>query len=514
MNSVTSTSVLIGATLGGVFLWYWFKSSIPYPPGPRGNLLFGSALELRKSTAFWLNFAEWSKEYGPIMTVRMAFRKLFVIDDPSIVTYLFEKKGAQYSDRYVNQVAKLGEWDRDIIFIEYGPTLKHYRTLLQRALNNRVALDYLPIQEHEVKRLIRRLYETPENFLNHVHLMAGSVAIRMVYGYKVDSAQDPLVQSAEKVMSIFSDIMTPGRWMVEVFPFLRFLPTWFPGIAFHQMVASSRPVLHAYAQNTFDFVKSELAKGTAEPSFTSKLLHPESGDEVTNEEELHIKSVSSSLYGAASDTTVSAVKSFFLAMTLYPDVQAKAQLEINTYLERNQSVSGRFVTIADREKLPYTSALVRELLRWHPVVNLTAHRSCGKDDNNVIIGEKVYRIPAYSIVIVNIWSILHNPTVYPEPKRFIPERHMVENPPPLPELYAFGFGRRMCPGTHVAQQSMWLSISNILANFTINKAKDENGVEIIPEERYTNEVISHPAPFKCSIVPREGCGKWLSDIGV
>ncbi|ELU37292.1 cytochrome P450 domain-containing protein [Rhizoctonia solani AG-1 IA] len=203
MDSFTLASVLVG--VGWFLLWLRSKSSIPYPPGPSGNLLFGSALELRKSKAFWLNFAQWSKEYGPIMTIRMAYRSLFVVDDPNVAVSLFEKKASQYSDRYVSELAKLGEWDHDIIFIEYGPTLKHYRTLLQKALNNRVALDYLPLQEHEVKRLLRRLYETPEQFMEHVHLMAGSVAIRMVYGYKVDSAQDPLVQSAEKVMSIFSD---------------------------------------------------------------------------------------------------------------------------------------------------------------------------------------------------------------------------------------------------------------------------------------------------------------------
>ncbi|KAF8671716.1 cytochrome P450 [Rhizoctonia solani] len=513
MDSFTLASVLVG--VGWFLLWLRSKSSIPYPPGPSGNLLFGSALELRKSKAFWLNFAQWSKEYGPIMTIRMAYRSLFVVDDPNVAVSLFEKKASQYSDRYVSELAKLGEWDHDIIFIEYGPTLKHYRTLLQKALNNRVALDYLPLQEHEVKRLLRRLYETPEQFMEHVHLMAGSVAIRMVYGYKVDSAQDPLVQSAEKVMSIFSDIMTPGRWMIEVFPFLRYLPTWFPGTAFHQMVASSRPVLHSFAENTFTFVKSESLKGTAEPSFTSKLLESDSSEGITSEEELHVKRIASSLYGAASDTTVSAVKSFFLAMTLYPDVQAKAQSEISTYFDQTQLSKGRFVTMDDRDKLPYTSALVRELLRWHPVANLTAHRSCGKDDNSVVVGENVYRIPAYSIVIVNMWSMLHNPSVYPDPEKFIPERHLVENPPPAPELYAFGFGRRrMCPGTHVAQQSMWLSISNILANFTITKAKDENGAEIIPKEEYTNEVISHPAPFKCKITPREGWEKWSTETGV
>ncbi|CAE6437138.1 unnamed protein product [Rhizoctonia solani] len=513
MDTATIIGVATGAALGGILLWYWSKSSIPYPPGPKRIFSLGLVLELKRSTAFWLNFAQLSKKYGPIMTVRMGHRTIFVVDDPSSAAYLFEKKAAQYSDRMVSELAKLGEWDRDIIFIEYGPTLKHYRTLLQRALNNRVALDYLPIQEHEVKRMMRRLYETPDRFMDHVHLMSGSVAIRMVYGYKVDSAEDPLVQSAEKVMSIFSDIMTPGKWMIESLPLLRFLPTWFPGATFHQMVASSRPILQSYAQNTFDFVKSGLAKGTAEPSFTSKLLHSETGDELTGEEELHIKRIASSLYGAASDTTVSAVQSFFLAMTLYPEVQAKAQSEIRSYLEQNQGSPVQFVTMADRNQLPYTSVLVRELLRWHPVVNMTAHRSCGKDDDNVVIGEKVYRIPAYAIIGVNIWSMLHNPKVYPDPEKFIPERHLGENSPPLPELYAFGFGRRICPGTHVAQQSMWLSISNILANFTITKAKDENGLEIVPEERYTNQVISHPMPFKCDIVPRNGLGRWLSEIG-
>ncbi|CAE6496856.1 unnamed protein product [Rhizoctonia solani] len=507
MNSVILVTLLSGA-LAGLYFWYQSKCSrIPLPPGPRGNPIFGSALELRTSKSFWINFAKWTDRFGPIVSVRMLFQKMIIVDDPKIVTYLFEKKASQYSDRYVSQLALLIGWETDIIFIEYGPLLKRYRTLLQRALNNRVVLDYLPLQEHETKRLLRRLYESPEKFMQHIHLMAGSVAIRMVYGYKVDSADDRLVQAAEQAMAIFSD-SNHGAWKVD--DRVRYVPKWFPGAMFHKAVASWMPILQATEDETFEFVKSQMAKGIAEPSFTSKLLQPENGENITMEEEANIKRVAASLYGAASDTTVSAVKTFFLAMTLYPDVQAKAQSEITSYLQTHPHK--RFITMDDKPNLPYINALIREVLRWHPVLTLVGHRSNGEDDENVVVGEKTYRIPARTAVIANVWKIMHNPEVYPDPEMFVPERFMGDNPPPFPEDYAFGFGRRICPGMHVAQQSMWLSISNILANFTITKARDEHGVEIVPEENYTNDIITHPLPFKCDIQPRPGREKWLSEI--
>ncbi|QRV79830.1 cytochrome P450 family protein [Ceratobasidium sp. AG-Ba] len=187
------------------------------------------------------------------------------------------------------------------------------------------------------------------------------------------------------------------------------------------------------------------AEGIAEDSFTSKLLQSEDGTIVDKETKDHVKSLAAALYGAASDTTISVIQSFFLAMTLYPEVQAKAQTEINAYLTKrlgDDPSASRFLLPHDRPRLPYASAVIRELLRWHPVANIIPHQSGAEDDEKVVSDGKTYRIPANTLVIINAWYIMHNPDVYYDPGRFMPERYLVADPPPDPENYAFGFGRR------------------------------------------------------------------------
>ncbi|KAF8600720.1 cytochrome P450 [Ceratobasidium sp. AG-I] len=506
--------ILVGAALAIIFhKSRQPKSSVPLPPGPKHSFLFGSAFEVRKAEAYWLKFSEFNAQYGPIITIRMILRRFIIIDDPQIISELFEKRAAKYSDRHHNQMAKLMGWDSDVVFTQYGPTLKYYRTLLHRALNNRVALDYIPLQEQEVRKYLRRLAEEPNNFMDHIHLLAAGIAIRIAYGYRVDSYQDPFVQTAEGVMSAFSDALAPGRWPVEMFPPLRYLPDWFPFIKFKKQVAEWKKIDRAHRDRPFAYVEEQMAKGIAEVCFTSKLLQNEDGSPADDETKQRIKMVAASLYAAGSDTTVSVVQSFFLAMTLYPNVQAKAQAEIKEYFKEHSinSNSPRLITPAERPNLPYTSALVRELLRWHPVITMVAHRSSDVDDEIVIPGGNTYRIPARTLILANIWRMLHNPDLFPEPERFMPERYLRENLPQELETCAFGYGRRLCPGMHIAQQSMWISISNTLASFSIKKSGDEKGMEITPEERYTNGIISHPVPFVCQIVPIEGRESWLRE---
>ena len=54
-------------------------------------------------------------------------------------------------------------------------------------------------------------------------------------------------------------------------------------------------------------------------------------------------------------------------MTLYPDIQARAQAELDAVIGHDFQ---RLPSFADKDSLPFVNAMVLEVLRWHPAVPL------------------------------------------------------------------------------------------------------------------------------------------------
>ena len=78
-------------------------------------------------------------------------------------------------------------------------------------------------------------------------------------------------------------------------------------------------------------------------------------------------------------------------------------------------------------------------------------------------------------------AILHDPELFPDPEEFKPERFLNEDgsfrDDPTIAL-AFGIGRRICPGRHFVDATLFIVASSIISVFDITKAKDEKGHEI------------------------------------
>ena len=92
--------------------------------------------------------------------------------------------------------------------------------------------------------------------------------------------------------------------------------------------------------------------------------------------------------------TLSTVQTFFLAMAAHPEVQKRAQAELDAVVGPS-----RLPEFEDRDSLPYICALTKELLRWRTVVPLSIpHRSMQDDEY------RGYLIPKGSLVIGIAWS--------------------------------------------------------------------------------------------------------------
>ena len=213
---------------------------------------------------------------------------------------------------------------------------------------------------------------------------------------------------------------------------------------------------------------------------------------VSQNDEDAIKNSAAIMFGGGADTTVSTISSFTLAMMLFPDVQRRAQNEIDEVVGTE-----RLPGFQDRGRLPYVNALVKETLRWLPVVPIsTTHVA----DEEVILSG--YRIPKGDYLLPSIWWFLHNPDTHPNPSTFDPDRFLEPRNEPEPSEQIFGYGRRICPGRHLADDNLYLTISRLLATFNVAKALDEEGRPLEIEIEVTAGLISHPKPFPYSIKPR------------
>jgi len=184
-------------------------------------------------------------------------------------------------------------------------------------------------------------------------------------------------------------------------------------------------------------------------------------------------------------------------MALNPDVQRRVQAELDGVIDRS-----RLPDFANKASLPYVHAIIREVLRWHPVAPLSLpHRVIEDDEYNG------YFIPRGSTVLVNLWSLLHNEKFYTEPLAFSPDRFLDESghlstPVIDPAKVGFGFGRRVCAGENFAMNSLYIAVASILARFDIGVAKDARGNNVPILLKMSPGLVSIPEDFECSIKPR------------
>lgn len=471
------------------------KRHLPLPPGPKPKPFVGNLLDLPPSGAKeWLHWLKFKEQYGPISSLTVLGQTMVIISDHQMAVELMEKRSAHTSSRPVLEFgSKMCGWEKGLAMMPYSKKTRAYRKALHSVLGTSAAIDpFRPLIQVETDRFLLKVLERPRDVLQLIREQAGTVILKVAYGYTVEPSnkRDPLVDLVDEAMEQFSKACIPGAWTVDIIPALKYLPEWLPGTDFKRIARRWKATVHAVADIPFAFVERQLRNATAKPSYLSKLIESEKGP-LSPEADDVARWSAFALYTGGADTTVSSISCFVLEMVLYPEVQKKAQAEIDSVVG-----TSRFPTFADRENLPYVDALVKEVLRWHPVGPMgLPHLTTKPDEYNG------YFIPENSLLIPHMWAMLHDPVVYHDPSTFNPSRFLGHTPEPDPHSIVFGFGRRACPGKLFADAALFSTIASFLTVFDVRK-RVENGKEIEPVVDILPGLISHPREFVCDIRPR------------
>ncbi|KAH9976314.1 cytochrome P450 [Lactifluus volemus] len=477
-------------------IWdYRRRGGVPYPPGPQPLPIIGNLLDIPKEFS-WLAYTCLSQKYGNILSFHIFGRVIVVLNSVEATKDLLEKHGDICSDRPEVPIFEMTGWQWLVSIARYAEPYRMARKILDRGLRPGAVAQYRPMQQSKTRILLTRLLEHPREWEAHFELMQGELILAMTYGYEPQGRTDRKVEVARKFSDFGSEVGLPGALLVNDIPLLRHIPSWLPWLSYKPLARLGYDLGQETMHEPIRFVRESMLDGTAKPSLALENLQEAeklSGSERKRTEET-IAGALGSMYAAGADTTVAALMSLLLATLLYPDVQKRAQEELDAVTGRE-----RLPTFEDRSRLPFVDAVCMEVLRWRPVVPLAVPHATTED-----IVYKGYFIPKGALVIGNAWAILHDRSVYPEPDAFKPERFLNPNgslreDPIL--LSTFGYGRRICPGRHFVDATLFITVASLFSVFSIQK---EQGSEAEPfTYSFTGSIVSRPNAFPCSINPRD-----------
>ncbi|EAU32638.1 predicted protein [Aspergillus terreus NIH2624] len=471
--------ILIATAIGLVafYVLKWVSTKrlrVALPPGPPRKPLIGNLGDLPSHTdkawEYWLKHKDL---YGPISSLTVCGQDIIIINDAHIAVDLLEKHSSAHSSRPHATLVEMAGWEDILTSVPYGDHFRAIRRALHQEIGSKVSVArFNHIQEVEARRFLFRVLDDQKSLVHHIRKEVGAIVLKLGYGYTIEPhKRDPLVDLADRAMEEFSFSILPATWAVDFLPFLKYLPAWLPGAEFKRMTATFRKTATAFSDLPYAFTKHQMTQPSHVPSFLSHQLEKGIPRPRSSEEKV-AKWSAASLYAGGTDTTVSTMTAWYIAMALFPDVQRKAQEEMDRVTGGN-----RLPSYEDRENLPYINAMIKESVRWHSVVPMNVAHVSIQDDS---VGE--YAIPKGTQIVTNLWCVpsvttyiprlgsqltdsrafTHDPNIYPDPMAFKPERfidtatHKAERDP---YYYSFGFGRRVCPGRTLADANIYITMA-------------------------------------------------------
>lgn len=159
-----------------------------------------------------------------------------------------------------------------------------------------------------------------------------------------------------------------------------------------------------------------------------------------------------------SETSSTTIEWIMSELMLNPDKMRKVKDEVKSVLGDK-----KIAEESDMSRLSYLQAVIKEVLRYHPPGPLLVPRKaeCDQEVNG-------YLIPKGTQILINVWAMARDPSIWNNPDSFEPERFLGKNIDYKGqhfEFIPFGSGRRICPGMPLASRILHMTTATLVHNF-------------------------------------------------
>lgn len=252
-------------------------------------------------------------------------------------------------------------------------------------------------------------------------------------------------------------------------------------------------------------LKQRIKDGTDKPCITGNILK----DPEAKLNEAEIKSICLTMVSAGIDTVPGnlIMGLGYLASPEGQEIQKHAYEEIMKVYPNDGDAWERCLY---EEKVPYITALTKEILRFWTVIPICLPRVSIKD-----IKYQDAVIPAGTTFFMNAWAADYDDTHFKDPFKFLPERYLDDQEGSGTPHYGYGAGSRMCAGSHLANREIYTIFLRMITAFEFVPAQDPKDWPILDAlecNSIPTALTTEPKPFKVGFRVRnkESLLRWIS----
>ncbi|XP_051134577.1 cytochrome P450 93B2-like [Andrographis paniculata] len=433
------------------------------PPGPLGLPVIGHLHLL--GPRLHQTFHDLSLKYGPFMQLYLGSMPCPVVSTPDLVRDFLKTHELNFSNRKRSTAIEIVTYNSSFAFSPYAPYWKYINKLcMYELLGTRNIAHFQPVRDLEVRAFVENLAkkgggDAVVNVTDELMKVTSNVISSMMLSLRAaedDGDADAARTVVREVTQIFGEFNVSDMLWI------------FKGFDFQGIRRRAEDIRRRYDSLLERIISSREEErragggtaGTEPRDFLDMLLDVRDGKSDVEFTRDHLKALVLDFFTAATDTTALTSEWAIAELINNPNVLKKAQEEIDRVIGQ-----GRLVNELDAPNLPYLQAIIKETLRLHPPIPLLSRKSV--EDCEI----RGYKIPANSLLFVNIWSIGRNPKYWENPLAFRPDRFFEKGNESIDikgqhfELLPFGTGRRGCPGMVMAIQELISIIGNMIQCF-------------------------------------------------